>query len=67
MGKVGLFMLRKILYVGLSAGTLAAGAYLHMLPDPTNWKLHDILIAAGTAAWGGIFSGVLGGSLSKKP
>ena len=66
MSTLGKYLFRKVVYVGLSTGTLAMGSYLMGHPDVTDWTLKGAGIAAGTAAWGGILSKVLGGSLSNK-
>ena len=65
MGTIAKFMLRKIVYVGLSTATLGVGSYLTGHPDIADWTIKGVGIAAGTAAWGAILSNVFGGSLSK--
>ena len=59
------YLLRKVLYVGLGAATAGLASYLTGKPDLADWTIKGAGIAAGTAAWGAILSGVLGGSLSK--
>lgn len=60
------FMFRKVVYVGVVTGLGAAYEYFTKKPDISEWTLHGVLIAAGTALVGTVLSPFMGGSLAKK-
>lgn len=60
------YMLRKVVYVAAATGSGALASYLTGHPDVVDWTIKGAGIAVGTAVWGAILSGVLGGGLARK-